>query len=220
MTPILYPESGHIPLYPTGEDLADRSVPPFRVWVPERTILVIGYSQVAEAELNSDAIREDGIPVYKRKGGGGAVLLSPNCVCVGLRFRRHAAQGITDFFAASNGFISRTLHEGFNVDLAPRGISDLASDDRKVLGSSMHLSRDCALYFASILVDVSPTLLDHYLRHPSREPDYREGRTHDAFVRNLIDIPDLDKITPFSLREVLEKKVSDRDTVPDLDWLD
>ena len=50
MNIIQYP-SGHIHPYPTGEDILDPLEPPFRVWIPEQPILVLGYSQEPEQEL-------------------------------------------------------------------------------------------------------------------------------------------------------------------------
>ena len=36
------------------------------------------------------------------------------------------------------------------------------------------------------------TLIDRYLKHPSKEPEYRRGRPHTAFVTTLaLEYPDL-----------------------------
>jgi lipoate-protein ligase A len=218
MTPILYSETAHP--YPTGEDIVDPDVEPFRVWIPEQPIVVLGYSQEPEAELRLDAIEADKIPVYKRKGGGGAVVLSPGVVCVALRLKRKPGFGIQEYFSAANGKIQEALQEELGIALEPRGISDLAWKDRKVLGSSLHLPRECAVYLASILVDADLSLLDRWLRHPGREPDYRNKRMHGEFVTNLsaivkrADIVRADGRPPQQVLEILEKKLA---TWPDLD---
>ena len=199
----LYPASGHIHPYPTGEDIADPDTLPFRVWIPERNFLVLGYSQEPEREFNLDAVGKHDIPVYKRKGGGGAVLLSPGNVCVALRFPRKPGFGIAEYFSAANGMIRAALRDALSLDLEPRGISDLAFEERKVLGSSLQLTRNSAVYLASILVSVDRVLLDELLRHPSREPDYRGGRVHHDFVRNLNEIPGLESLTPERVTEIL-----------------
>lgn len=206
---IRYPETHHIHPYPTGEDILDLSLPPFRVWIPEKPVLVLGYSQEPEQELNLAAVEAAKIPVYKRKGGGGTVFLSPNTVCVALRMRRKTGFGLHEYFSEANGWIQSALKDSLNVDLTPRGISDLALDDRKILGSSLYLPRDCAVYLASILVNVPLSILDQYLSHPTREPDYRQGRSHSNFVRNLNEIPGLEHLMPVDIKHILDQKFSD-----------
>jgi lipoate---protein ligase len=188
MNPFRY--SPHSPSpYPTGEDILDPAGPGFRVWIPETPLIVLGNSQTPEIELNVDNVNADGIPVYQRKGGGGAVLLTSGCVCVAIRFDKRSDWGIRDYFAAGNGLLIRAVRHAGGIEAVPRGISDLAvstpAGDRKISGSSLYMPRECALYLASILVSARLADWDRYLRHPSREPDYRGGRTHAEFVVNL-----------------------------------
>jgi len=208
MTPLLYPGSPHIHPYPTGEDLVDSSHSPYRVWTPEQSLLVLGYSQEQEKELRMDAVRDTGMPVYRRKGGGGAVLLTPGTVCIALRLKRRREFGIRDYFALANGWVRDTLRGETGLELQPRGISDLAHGERKVLGSSLYLPRDCALYLGSLLVDSPLALLDRFLAHPSREPEYRQGRPHSAFLRNLAEIPGLGFLTPAMAGEMLRERLA------------
>jgi hypothetical protein len=41
------------------------------------------------------------------------------------------------------------------------------------------------MYSTSILLDADVGLMERYLQHPPREPDYRRSRPHAAFVRVL-----------------------------------
>jgi len=184
-----------------------------RVWIPDSRLLVLGNSQTPEIELDLEAAQADEVPVYQRKGGGGAVYLTDGCVCVALRFRKSPDRGIADHFAAGNGLIQSAFERAFGIGLAVRGISDLAFveerhgrwEERKVAGSSLYMPRHCAVYLASILVDARLGELDRYLRHPSREPDYRDRRSHEDFVTNLKAIQGKSgsEITPASAREAL-----------------
>lgn len=200
--------------YPTGEDVAEAGADPVRVWIPAEppfasSLLVLGNSQTPETELDLEAAAADGVPVYQRKGGGGAVYLAPGCVCVAVRFRKNPAWGIADYFAAGNGLLRAALAGAHGLHLEPRGISDLAHveerhgrwEERKIAGSSLYMPRDCALYLASILVDARLEALDRYLRHPSREPDYRDRRAHADFVVNLSSL--VPGITPAAVKELL-----------------
>jgi lipoate-protein ligase A len=91
-----------------------------------------------------------------------------------------------------------------------RGISDLAIGDRKVAGSSLRLWRGRVLFQVSLLVDLDVGVLERYLRAPSREPDYRRGRTHRDFVVTLRDAGFA--VTPDSVaaavRRALEEEVA------------
>jgi lipoate-protein ligase A len=196
--------------YPTGEDVIDPRGPAFRAWIPQTPLLVLGNSQTPETELYVEAVQAAGVPVYQRKGGGGAVYLDTGCVCMAWRFEKRKDWSIQDYFGAGNGVIAQALRESFGITAVPRGISDLAvqvtAGDRKISGSSLYMPRDCALYLASILVSAPLQEWDRYLRHPSREPDYRGGRGHADFVVNLGDVPGAAKVTPEELREALNSQ--------------
>jgi lipoate-protein ligase A len=205
---------------PTGESLLDRSLPPWSAWIPSRPVVVLGNSQDPERELQVAAVLRDRIPVHKRICGGGAVLLSPACICLSLRFRKRHGVTIKDYFALGSSVIIETCRNRFGGDLFLRGISDLAcstpNGDKKVAGSSLYLPRDFALYLVSILVapDLGP--IGEYLLHPSQEPDYRMGRSHGEFLASLSEAAG----RPLDPRDVLEWF---KETIPErlgaeLDW--
>lgn len=206
--PLPYPDHRPSP-WPTGEDVGNEDGPALRVWIPQSPLLVLGYSQDAETELCTDTAREDGVPVYRRRGGGGAVYLDSGCVCVAWRIPKRDGLGIHDYFGMGNGVVARALRDAFGIQSTARGISDLAvttaNGPRKILGSSLHMPRGHALYLASLLVATPVGSLDRYLRHPSREPDYRNGRGHADFVVNLSEL-DAD-ITTERVRDAVEDVV-------------
>jgi lipoate-protein ligase A len=143
------------------------------------------------------------------------VLLAPGCVCLAVRFPKRSDWGIHDYFAAGNGLLAGAVDAVAGLRAAPRGISDLAVTDasgveRKISGSSLYMPRGGALYLASLLVDARVEDWDRYLRHPSREPDYRDGRGHAAFVAGVADLAAArgrTGVTADKVREELEKTV-------------
>ncbi|MEW6486848.1 MAG: lipoate--protein ligase family protein, partial [Thermodesulfobacteriota bacterium] len=54
--------------------------PLVRVWEPRAPAVVLGRSNRAEREADLGACAADGVPVLRRRGGGGAVVLAPGCL--------------------------------------------------------------------------------------------------------------------------------------------
>lgn len=185
------------------------------VFRPEFTQVVMGASGKYAEEVHAEALIADGVPLYKRKGGGGTVVLSPHTIVVTLhaqvdhRFRNLA------YFKAINAAMARVFYQWKPHPYATRGISDIAVDGRKIVGTSIFRRRNYVLYQASILVELDIESISGLLQHPPKEPDYRSGRDHRAFLtclRNLgIDqsyaqmIQDLQRDLPGFAREHLDQ---------------
>jgi len=172
------------------DDLMDglSAAAPLRVvlWQPTSIAVVVGYSQQPAVEVHMDRCRRDGVPVMRRRGGGGAVVLMPGILCLTCAFVSRQSDSPYYFFQKINAFLIEQLAHVFQVpDVRAAGISDLVINERKILGCSMHKSRHRYLYQGSLLVQPDLDLIERYLRHPSREPDYRKGRGHETFVTSL-----------------------------------
>lgn len=205
---------------PTGEELLDRARPPYKFWVPSSRALVVGHSQEVEREIDVAAAGRDGIPVHRRMGGGGAVLLSPACFCVGLRFAKKKGRTLHDYFEAGSTVIKKAVYASLGLVLVNRGLSDLAHEGpagpRKVAGCSLYMPRDFALYLASVLVAPDFREIETYLAHPSKEPDYREGRSHGDFLAGLQQLAGR-PVASADMLEPLEKALQEG-LGAELDW--
>lgn len=166
------------------------------LFVPTRSMVVLGSSNVAEAEAAVESCERAGVPILKRYGGGGTVLLHDGCVVasIGLWVRQHFQNRL--YFGHLNQAIIDALASVWPAlaMLGQRGLSDITAEDRKIAGTSLFRSRNYLLYQASILVDARIDLLEAFLKHPTREPDYRKGRGHRGFVAGLAEI--VDEVTP------------------------
>jgi lipoate-protein ligase A len=158
----------------------------FDLWIPTSRVIVIGYSQRAEQEVYVGRCRRDGLPVAKRRGGGGAVLLMPGTLCITCAFFSTLSESPHYYFKCINRFLCDFLTESYHIrDLSLHGISDIAIGDKKILGCSIFKSRTTVFYQGSLLVNPDLEAVGYYLRHPSREPDYRRGRRHVDFLTSL-----------------------------------
>ena len=87
------------------------------------------------------------------------------------------------------------------IELA--GISDLAIAGRKFSGNAQQRKRRFLLHHGTLLYAFDLTPVGRFLRLPPRQPEYRAGRDHTTFLRNLpLAVTDLKE----RLREVWEAK--------------
>jgi lipoate-protein ligase A len=155
-----------------------------RVWEASTAAVVLGRG-TAEKEVHAQACAADGVPVLRRRGGGGAVVLAPGCVIVSLATTVAHELDVGGYLATIAAFLAETLSQLTSLPLEPRGTGDVCLGDRKVLGSSLFRRRRLLFYQGSLLHSMDLTLVDRYLAHPLREPAYRQGRPHGAFLSTL-----------------------------------
>lgn len=159
-------------------------------FLPESPMVVLGASNTAADEVEEDNCRADDVPVLKRYGGGGTVLLYSGSLVVSLGtwVKQHYQNKL--YFQALNQAVIDALAERWPAlsALGQRGLSDITFEDKKVAGTSLFRSRNYLLYQASILADLDIVAIQRYLKHPTKEPDYRAGRDHKSFLTSLGEI--------------------------------
>jgi lipoate---protein ligase len=165
----------------------------WRFFVPSFSYVVLSSSNKPELETKENFLRSKGIRVLRRKGGGGTVLLSPGCVVLTLAFYAKDVFSNGVYFRAINNLWMDSLKNAGLVlpqgqELATRGISDIAAGQQKIAGTSVFRRKHLLVYQGSLLVNPDWELLDATLAHPSREPDYRGGRSHREFLTSTQEL--------------------------------
>lgn len=155
------------------------------VWQPAETIIVLGQSNTPEKSLILENVVSDSIPVTKRPTGGEAVILTPQMAVITVAREFTGLVRSRDFFMEVNGMILDLLSDLGVKNYGTRGISDITIGHGKILGSSMHRRENRLVYHAVLNIAGDPSIFERYLRHPSREPDYRRNRPHGEFVTSL-----------------------------------
>lgn len=156
-----------------------------RVYRPQETCVVLGRGGSEERELHRAAIDADGVPVYRRPGGGGAVVLDEGNLVVVLALPLPGLGAVTAAFRLASDLVVGALAACGVPGVEQRGVSDLVLGDRKLGGSCLRRERGLAHYATTLLVDPRLELLERYLQHPPREPEYRKRRRHSDFVTTL-----------------------------------
>lgn len=147
--------------------------------------VVIGKGGKQELELVREAIAVDGIPLLQRPGGGCSVVLDPGNLIVSAVLPVPGIGAITSSFAALSAWMIAGLGSCGVSGVEQRGVSDLAIGDRKIGGSCIYRTRNLLYYSTTLLVDPDLDLIERYLLHPPREPEYRRSRRHRDFLGAL-----------------------------------
>lgn len=158
----------------------------------EHPIVVIGRGTKPEIELNVENILEDGVDVYLRYGGGCSVVIDEGNIIVSVVL---PVEGFTQnryYFDKISDWIRVSLVNLGIPGVVRDGTSDLSIHGRKISGSCIYNSLDYLYYSATILLQPVTSLMERYLKHPPREPEYRGGRKHTDFVTELKKYTDID----------------------------
>lgn len=159
----------------------------FKIWKPDKNYIVLGKSDKIETAILKQKNEEldEKYYVLKRPSGGHSVVLSPKTLVVALVVKETNISP-KQLFSEANQKIIKTLKLLKINNLSENGISDISIGDKKILGSSMHKSKDYLFYHAVLNVLEEPTFIAKLLAHPTSEPDYRQQRSHIDFMTNIL----------------------------------
>lgn len=157
----------------------------FLTWIPDKTYIVLGASNRPEESLYVEKVVQDNITVLKRPSGGQTVILTPNNLLIATVFHHLEEIQTKEIFNQINQLLITAFENAGISGLSLKGISDIAIADKKILGSAMYKNKDALLYHAVLNMGEPAATFEKYLKHPSKEPDYRNGRSHKEFVTSL-----------------------------------
>jgi lipoate-protein ligase A len=162
-----------------------------RFWEPKNYFVVVGYANRIQNEVNVLACEAEGIPILRRCSGGGTVLQGPGCLNYSLIARIEENSPLRSITSA-NRFImdrnQRALESRSNIEnqkFEIAGCTDLILDGRKISGNAQRRKKNFLLFHGTFLLNFDIPLIERYLRMPSKEPDYRQSRSHENFLTNL-----------------------------------
>jgi len=158
-----------------------------RFWEGSECFVVLGRSEKMEENCFFDECRKDGIKILRRISGGGTVLQGKGCFNYSLVLSYGRAEEFKNIKSSyrkileniSNGF------RNFNFDIEVLPISDLALEGKKISGNAQARKKKYLLHHGTILLDFDINKVQKYLKHPPKEPEYRNGRSHKRFITNV-----------------------------------
>lgn len=170
------------------DELDERDGPPIlRFWESDRPFVVLGRASRVAHDVDLDACEGDKIPILRRASGGGTVLQGPGCLSYAFVLPLDWHPSLTDIRASNRFILERVaaVLRAWKPATRFRGISDLAIGDLKISGNAQRRTRKALLFHGTILHGMKADLIARYLKHPSRQPDYRSDRPHRTFLGTI-----------------------------------
>ncbi|NNJ25517.1 Lipoate-protein ligase A [Planctomycetes bacterium LzC2] len=164
-----------------------------RIWERPDLCVVLGRANRVALNVNRPACEAADVPILRRNSGGGTVLLGPGALCWSLVLPVGPPDGLSNDVGGATSAIMqrlaaalRPLVPGVGVD----GTSDLTIPGPdcariKVSGNAQRWLKRAMLHHGTLLYDFDLAAIPRFLTRPERQPDYRAGRDHAAFVTNL-----------------------------------
>ena len=159
-----------------------------RIWESPTPVVVVGSSTKIADEVKLDVCRRRRAcaPAYQRRHNDSR---RPRLLNVRRRVELQVRPGVRSIDAAHN-FVLNSITAALNARLENRmvvraGTSDLAIGTRKFSGNALRCRRHFLLYHGTVLYNFPLATISKYQLLPSRQPKYREQRSHDDFVMNL-----------------------------------
>jgi lipoate-protein ligase A len=158
-----------------------------RFWEWPAPAVMLGSGGRLTDDVDETLCTAEDVPILRRSSGGGTVLLGRGCLLYTLVLSYQRDPALSDI-RQSYRFILGCLAAALAAGVGPiesAGISDLVFEGRKFSGTAQQRKRSFLLHHGTLLYDMDLSLIPRYLREPPRQPDYRGGRSHLAFVGNL-----------------------------------
>lgn len=158
-----------------------------RLWESPTRAVVLGRSSSLAGEVDVTECRRRGVEVLRRTSGGAAVVLGPGCLMYSVVLSYHHHPELRAVDLAHRYVLGRVAAavRPLVPNVAQRGTSDLAWGEQKFSGNSLRCRREAMLYHGTLLYNFPLDLIAAVLRTAPRQPEYRAGREHRAFVANL-----------------------------------
>ena len=170
------------------EEVDDQSGHPIlRFWESDRLFVVLGRASRAAEDVDLAACDKAGVQILRRASGGGTVLQGPGCLSYAFVFPLDSHPDLANIRTTNRFILERiaTALHAWEPTTSFQGISDLAIGTMKISGNAQRRTRKSLLFHGTILHGMGADLVAQYLRHPSRQPDYRMDRPHSTFLRTI-----------------------------------
>ena len=149
--------------------------------------VVLGLGNKVKEHVNISACKANTVSILRRCSGGGSIIQGNGCLSYALFLRYEDFPECSDIKTTTEtllNYICAALQK-YGVAAEMKGISDVAINNKKIIGNAQRRLKDACLFHGCILYDFDINCIASYLKAPPTEPGYRQARTHQDFVQNI-----------------------------------
>jgi lipoate-protein ligase A len=147
--------------------------------------IVMGSSGEPETLLDVARVKRDRIPVIKRFSGGGTVVVDEETLFITFILSKEHLN-VHAFPEPILRWSADLYKEAWNIPHFQLRENDYCIGEKKCGGNAQYIRKDRWLHHTSFLWDYAGKNMN-YLLLPSKQPKYRENRSHEEFLTRLKD---------------------------------
>jgi len=138
---------------------------------PATPYVCIGFHQDAEREVDLDFCGANGIPVFRREVGGGAVYLDGNQLFFQLVLRRNDPRIPAPKEVFYHEFLGPVikLYRRVGISAEYKPINDVIAGFRKISGSGVGEIGDCIVFVGNVIFDFNFEMMTRVLKVPDEK---------------------------------------------------
>lgn len=164
-----------------------------RFWEADSHAVMLGASNKYQDEINEKNCQKDKIPIYRRCSGGGSVLQGPGCLNYSIILPTSYHESLQNL-SSTNTYIMNRVSDALTHSFALKnqsssihikGHTDLVTKNKKFSGNAQRRLKKHLLFHGTLLLNFNLEKISLYLKHPPKEPNYRQNRDHKDFIMNI-----------------------------------
>lgn len=177
---------------------------------PASPYVCLGYFQDVEQEVDVDLCRQQGIPIFRREVGGGAVFLDGEQLFYQLVIHRNNPLVPAGWEAFYRRFLQAPIaaYRALGIPAEYRPINDIVANGRKVSGNGAAEIGDYFVLVGNLIVDFDYEMMARVLRVPDekfRDKVYKTLQDNLSTIRReLGDIPPREQLWDLLQEEFTE----------------
>ncbi len=154
---------------------------------PSTPYVCIGFHQDAEQEVDVEYCKANGIPVFRREVGGGAVYLDGDQLFFQLIIRRENPIIPKNKGAFYRKFLFPVIdvYRKIGIPAEYKPVNDIVVENRKISGTGVGEIGGCVVFVGNLIMDFNYEMMCRVLRVPDEK--YRD-KVHKSLMDNLSTI--------------------------------
>ena len=154
---------------------------------PSTPYVCIGFHQDLEQEVDLDFCEQNGIPVFRREVGGGAVYLDGNQLFFQLILDKENPEIPRSKEAFYKKFLQPIIavYRSIGIPAEYKPVNDLLAGTRKISGTGVGEIGDCIVFVGNLIMDFNYEMMARVLKVPDEK--FRD-KIHKTLEENLSTI--------------------------------